>query len=72
MPRTKVVRQDERYLHAEFTSALFRFVDDVELLLDADAGVVHVRSASRIRYSDMGANRRRVEAIRSAFERGGS
>lgn len=69
MPRTEIVRADERYLHATFTSRLFRFVDDVELLLDPQAGVIHVRSASRVGYSDLGANRRRVEALREAFER---
>jgi uncharacterized protein (DUF1499 family) len=67
MPRTQIVSAEGDYLHATFTSALFRFVDDVELLLDRGAGVVHVRSASRIGYSDLGANRKRVEAIRQAW-----
>lgn len=68
MPRTEIVRAEERYLHATFTSRLFRFVDDVELLLDPQARVIHVRSASRVGYSDLGANRRRVEALREAFQ----
>lgn len=59
--------QDQRYLHVEFTSALFRFVDDVEFLADPDAGVIHVRSASRAGRSDLGVNRRRVEEIRRQF-----
>lgn len=59
--------QDQRYLHVEFTSALFRFVDDVEFLADPDAGVIHVRSASRTGRSDLGVNRRRVEEIRRQF-----
>ncbi len=67
MPRTQVLKATDRYLHAEFTSAIFRWVDDVELLVDADAGVVHVRSASRVGYGDLGANRKRVEALRAAF-----
>lgn len=67
MPRTQIVSAQGDYLHATFTSALFRFVDDLELLLDRGAGVVHVRSASRIGYSDLGANRKRVEAIRQAW-----
>lgn len=67
MPRAKIVAADEGYLHAEFTSRLFRYVDDVELLLDPDKRVIHIRSASRAGYSDMGANRQRVEAIRRRF-----
>jgi len=55
------------YLHAEARSLLFRFVDDVEFLFDADKQVIHVRSASRTGYSDLGVNRRRVERIRRAF-----
>lgn len=67
LPRTRVVKKDEDYLRAECRSAIFRFVDDLELLVDADAGVIHVRSASRVGYSDLGVNRRRVEEIRSLF-----
>lgn len=67
MPRTNVVAQQDNYLHAEFTSALFRYVDDVEFLVVPDPGQIHVRSASRVGHSDLGANRERVEAIRTAF-----
>jgi uncharacterized protein (DUF1499 family) len=67
MPRVRIVRATDTELHAEFTSRLFRFVDDVDCLLDAPAGVIHIRSASRTGYSDLGVNRRRVEAIRAAF-----
>jgi uncharacterized protein (DUF1499 family) len=64
MPRTTIVRQTDRYLHVEFRSRLFRFPDDVEFLVDADAKVIHVRSASRVGHSDLGVNRARVEEIR--------
>ena len=57
--------EHDDYLHAEFTSAWFRFVDDVEFLVDREAGVIHVRSASRAGRSDFGVNRRRVEQIRA-------
>lgn len=63
-PRTATVVEDGDYLHATFTSLVFRFVDDVEFRIDRDAGVIHVRSASRVGYGDMGVNRRRVESIR--------
>lgn len=66
MPRTNIIEQTDAYLHATFTSGLFRFVDDVEFLLDGD--VVQVRSVSRKGYSDLGVNRKRVEAIRAAFK----
>jgi uncharacterized protein (DUF1499 family) len=63
----RVVEVEGPYLRAEFTSRIFRFVDDLELLWDPSA-VFHVRSASRVGSSDMGANRRRVESLRRAFE----
>lgn len=65
LPRTTIVTVDGDYLHATFASRIFRFVDDVEFLVDREAGVVHVRSASRLGYGDMGVNRRRIEEIRS-------
>jgi uncharacterized protein (DUF1499 family) len=67
MPRAVVTRSDADSLHAQFTSWLLRFVDDVDAAVDPDAGVIHVRSASRVGYSDLGVNRKRVEAIRAAF-----
>jgi len=65
--RTRIVDDRPGYLHATYTSALFRFVDDVEFLLAPDAGLIHVRSASRVGYSDLGANRKRVEDIRRRY-----
>jgi uncharacterized protein (DUF1499 family) len=66
-PRTRIITATDTYLHAECRSLLFRFVDDVEFLLDGSKGVIQVRSASRAGRSDLGVNRRRVEAIRQAF-----
>ena len=67
LTRTRIVSQTESYMHVEFNSALFRFTDDVEFQLDERANLIHVRSASRAGYSDLGANRERVERIRGAF-----
>lgn len=64
-PRVKVVRDEADYLYAEYRSRLFRFVDDVEFSLDAGAGVIQVRSASRLGQGDLGVNRERVEDIRA-------
>jgi len=66
-PRITVIEDTGSYLHAEARSLVFRFVDDVEFLLDSAHGVIQVRSASRVGYSDFGVNRRRVERIRKAF-----
>jgi uncharacterized protein (DUF1499 family) len=64
-PRTHIITERPGYLHAEYASRVFGFVDDVELQLDASAKIVHVRSASRIGYSDFGVNRARIEALRT-------
>ena len=69
MAGARVVARDENYLRAEFTSRLFRFVDDVEFYVPPDATSVHVRSASRLGHSDLGVNRQRVETIRQQYER---
>jgi uncharacterized protein (DUF1499 family) len=65
MPRTKIVADEGDYLRAEFTSLIFRFVDDVEFVFDDAAKTIHFRSASRVGRSDMGVNRKRMEEIRT-------
>ena len=67
MKRVTIVTADERYIHAEFRSALFRFVDDVEFSFDDEQKIIHVRSASRVGHSDLGVNRKRIEAIRERY-----
>jgi len=68
LERTQIVHETDVYLHAEGTSALMGYVDDLELHLRADEGQIAVRSASRLGYSDMGANRARVEELRSRID----
>lgn len=70
MPRLTVVSSSERYLHAEERSRLFRFVDDLELLL-AEDGELIVRSASRLGEGDLGVNARRLERLREALTEAG-
>ena len=60
----KIVSQDENYVHAEFATPTLGFVDDVEFLLDSRAGVIHLRSASRVGRRDFGVNRKRIESLR--------
>jgi uncharacterized protein (DUF1499 family) len=71
LPRTRIVTATDHYLHAECSSALFRFVDDLELQLLPEEGIIAVRSASRVGYGDMGVNRRRVEDLREALASAG-
>jgi uncharacterized protein (DUF1499 family) len=68
MQGATVIRQDGSYLYAEFRTQVMRFVDDVEFLSDEKAGLIHVRSASRLGRRDFGVNRARVEAIRARIE----
>lgn len=63
-PHAKVISLEPHYLHAEFTSPLMRFIDDVEMVLMEDESLIHIRSASRLGYSDFGQNRQRLELIR--------
>lgn len=65
LSRARLVREDEAYLHYEFSSLLLRFVDDVEFLFVEETKTIHFRSASRTGYGDFGVNRRRMEEIRS-------
>jgi uncharacterized protein (DUF1499 family) len=67
MPRTRIVAAQDDYLRAEFTTRWMKFTDDVEFWFDRGAGVVQVRSASRLGEGDHGVNRARVEAIRAAL-----
>jgi uncharacterized protein (DUF1499 family) len=68
MPRSRHISTQPTYLHAEFRSPTFAFIDDLELYFDETAQVIHVRSAARLGQSDMGVNRNRVESLRAAFE----
>jgi uncharacterized protein (DUF1499 family) len=68
MAGATVIRHEGNYLYAEYRTKLMRFVDDVELTYDEKAGVLHVRSASRLGRRDFGVNRARVEALRKRIE----
>ena len=72
LKRTKILTAQDNYIRAETTSALFRFVDDMEFYFPAkptDEAIIHIRSASRIGWFDFGANRKRIERIRINFMR---
>lgn len=69
MKGARIIRRDVGYLYAEYRTPIMRYVDDVELLHDPRAGVVHVRSASRLGRKDFGVNRGRVEELRGLLAR---
>ena len=62
-----IITQEDDYVAAIFTSSIFKFVDDVEARLDKEEGVIHLRSASREGYSDLGVNAKRIAAIKAAY-----
>ncbi|MEJ2221148.1 MAG: DUF1499 domain-containing protein [Desulfobacterales bacterium] len=65
---TRLISAETDYIHAEFRSLIFNFVDDVEFYFSSEDRIIHVRSASRTGYYDFGVNRRRVERLRGTFE----
>ena len=71
MKRARIITETDSYIHAEFTSAVFRFIDDVEFQIDKGAKIIHVRSASRLGHSDHGVNRKRIEDIRARWKASG-
>ncbi len=66
--RVRLVKVETNYIRAEFRTLIFRFVDDVEFYFPPAETIIHVKSASRTGYYDFGANRRRVERLRAAFQ----
>ncbi len=71
-PRVTITQRSADYLRAEFASAVFGFIDDVEFHLRAQDGVIAVRSASRTGYYDLGVNRARIEDLREALRQRGA
>jgi uncharacterized protein (DUF1499 family) len=68
LPSTELQRESIHYLHYTFKSKIFGFIDDVELLIDAEQKLIHFRSASRTGYSDMGVNKKRMTEIAKAIK----
>ncbi|QDV06129.1 hypothetical protein Poly30_16340 [Planctomycetes bacterium Poly30] len=65
--KASIETREPGYFHAVYKTRWLRFRDDFEARLDAEAGVIHVRSASRLGYSDLGMNARRVKNLRQRF-----
>ena len=62
-PRTNIVKQNDSYIHAEVSSRLMHFVDDLEIKALPNEGTVNVRSESRIGIIDMGVNQKRIDDL---------
>ena len=69
--RTVITDTTETSLHAKATSLIFRFVDDVHIILEPEARLIHIRSASRTGYSDFGVNRKRMVQLRQELQQAG-
>ena len=65
MPGAKIVKSEPDYLYVQFATRVLGFVDDTEFWFDPAAGVIQVRSASRLGRKDLGVNRERIESIRT-------
>jgi uncharacterized protein (DUF1499 family) len=68
LPNTHLEKESLNYLHYTFKSRIFRFIDDVEFLIDLKQKLIHFRSASRTGYSDMGVNKKRMTEITKAIK----
>lgn len=68
MPRTEIVEENDVYVHAKCTSLVFRFVDNLELLLHPDQNRISVRSSSMIALWDLFVNRWRIYKLRTQLE----
>jgi uncharacterized protein (DUF1499 family) len=69
LPGARIIDSRADYLYVQFTTKLMKFVDDAEFWIDRSAGVIQVRSASRVGRKDFGVNRARIEALRRALTR---
>ncbi|GEA60306.1 DUF1499 domain-containing protein [Vibrio comitans] len=67
--RAKTADKEQNYLRIEYTSRVFRFVDDLELRIEGNNLIV--RSESRTGHSDFGVNRKRADALREALKQAG-
>jgi len=70
IPGGKIITKQPNYIHIEYTSDLFKFVDDVEFYFPDNQKIIHMKSSSRTGHYDFGVNRKRLEKIRFEFIQG--
>ena len=76
LPRTKIIKRDDNYLKGVCKSLIFRFPDDLEILMikknhkpNSSRGTIQIRSASRFGQSDLGVNQRRIAILVSKLDK---
>ena len=76
LPRTEVLKKENNYWKGVCRSLIFRFPDDLEILLIPNnnniknsQGIIQIRSSSRIGQSDLGVNKKRVEDLLYELEK---
>ncbi|MEM7309142.1 MAG: DUF1499 domain-containing protein [Planctomycetota bacterium] len=69
-PNAELITVERDYAHAVYRTPVLRFADDLELKLEREQDAIHVRSSSRVGYSDLGMNHRRVEDLRARWKGG--
>ena len=76
LPRTEILKEEYNYWKGVCRSLIFRFPDDLEILLISNnkniknsQGIIQIRSSSRIGQSDLGVNKKRVEDLLSELEK---
>ncbi len=63
LPRTEIIEKDNFYIHAESTTKLMHFVDDLEIKAVSDKSLLQIRSESRIGVGDFGVNKKRIDQL---------
>ena len=66
-PRTEIVENDGDYIHAEVTSRIMKYVDDLEISYSSEKNNLIIRSESRVGEGDFGVNRKRVDSLINKF-----
>lgn len=64
----RFIQIEVNYLHAVFRTPILGFEEDFEARYDNDAQSIHLRSSSRVGYTDMGSNAKRVESLKRMIE----
>lgn len=67
--RVVITHETADTVHAEATSLVFRFVDDLDFIYNSQTNLIDVRSASRTGHSDFGVNRKRIETLRLEMQK---
>ena len=65
----KLIKEKNNYLHFVFTTEVFHFKDDFELIIDEKEKLINIKSQSRVGYSDLGVNRERYKKFKKLLSK---